>query len=149
MHKLNLMLSSLILLQAIYTSSFGQDDCGVASIDSAEYRYEIGRFDECIQGLNKCLNNKHNFNFDQKIRAYYLLANCYLAIDSTNNADSAIEELLLQKENFETDLRDPERFRNRVSFIKSNIISSVSKHNEDIRLAPATISVISQEEILQ
>src|SRR5205085_2163990 len=47
------------------------------------------------------------------------------------------------------DLRDPERFRNRVDFIKSNIISSVSKHNEDIRLAPATTTVITQEEILQ
>ena len=149
MYKWYLLLSSVIILQAISTSCFAQEYCGVASIDSAEYRYEIGRFDECIEGLNKCLNNKHNFNFDQKIRAFYLLANCYLAIDATSNADSVIEELLLQKENFETDLRDPERFRNRVAFIKSNIISSVSKHNEDIRLAPATISIITQEEILQ
>ena len=149
MHKLILKLSSITILLVIYTSSSAQEDCGAASIDSAEYRYQIGRFDECIDGLNKCLNNKQSFDYDQKVRAYYLLANCYLAIDLVSNADSVIEELLLQKENFETDLRDPERFRNRVAFIRSNIISSVSKHNEDIRLAPATISVITQEEILQ
>jgi len=149
MHKSILMLNSITVLLMLCTSSSAQEDCGTASLDSAEYRYQIGRFDECIDGLNKCLSNKHGFNFDQKVRAYYLLANCYLAVDSANTADSVIEELLLQKENFETDLRDPERFRNRVAFIKSNIISSVSKHNEDIRLAPATISVITQEEILQ
>ena len=149
MHKLILKLSSITILLVIYTSSSAQEDCGAASIDSAEYRYQIGRFDECIDGLNKCLNNKQSFDYDQKVRAYYLLANCYLAIDLVSNADSVIEELLVQKENFETDLRDPERFRNRVAFIRSNIISSVSKHNEDIRLAPATISVITQEEILQ
>ena len=139
----------MIILLTIFENSFGQDDCGAASIDSAGYRYEIGRFEECIQGLNSCLNNKHSFNSDEKTRAYYLLANAYLAIDSISSADSVIEELLIQKENFETDLRDPERFRNRVLFLKANIVSSVSKRNEDIRLAPATISVITKEEILQ
>ena len=108
MHKLILKLSSITVLLMIYTSSSAQEDCGAASIDSAEYRYQIGRFEECIEGLNKCLNNKQSFNYDQKVRAYYLLANCYLAIDLVSNADSVIEELLLQKENFETDLRDPE-----------------------------------------
>jgi outer membrane receptor for ferrienterochelin and colicins len=149
MKKFFPLLCSTVILQVMRICSFAQDNCGAASLDSASFRYEIGRFEECIEGLNNCLAKKHSFNFDEKIRAYYLLANSYLAIDSISGADSVIEELLLQKENFETDLRDPRRFRDRVLFLKSNIVSSVSKRNEDVRLAPATISVITKEEILQ
>src|SRR6476659_2886251 len=97
MHKLILKLSSITILLVIYTSSSAQEDCGAASIDSAEYRYQIGRFDECIDGLNKCLNNKQSFDYDQKVRAYYLLANCYLAIDLVSNADSETGLLLLDQ----------------------------------------------------
>src|SRR6476620_10044810 len=149
MCKQYLMLSSMIILHEIYTSCFAQNSCGAASIDSAEYRYGIGRFNECIAGLNKCLYSKHGFNSDQKVQAYHLLAKCYLAVDSVTKADSVIEELLLLKDNFEPDTRDAERFRNRVLFTRSNIVSSVSKRSEDIRLAPATIVVIAQEEISQ
>src|SRR5215831_6469106 len=138
------LLSVILMLQAIYISSSAQDYCGTASIDSAEYKYEIGRFDECIENLNKCLYTKHGFTSDQKVQAYHLLAKSYLALDSTTQADSAIEELLLLKDNFETDPRDPERFKSRVLFIQSNIVSSVSKRSEDIRRAPATIVVITK-----
>jgi hypothetical protein len=106
------MLGSMMILHAIYSSSFAQNYCGAASIDSAEYKYAIGRFDECIEGLNKCLYSKHSFNPDQKVHAYHLLAKCYLATDSVSKADSVIEELLLLKDNFEPDARDAERFRN-------------------------------------
>jgi len=149
MCKQQLMLSSMIILHAIYTSCFAQNSCGAASIDSAEYRYGIGRFNECIEGLNKCLYSKHGFNSDQKVQAYHLLAKCYLAVDSVTKADSVLEDLLLLKDNFEPDSRDPDRLRNRVLFMKSNIVSSVSKRSEEIRLAPATVIAITQEEILQ
>jgi len=147
--KLLMLGSMIIILHAIYTLSFAQNYCGAASIDSAEYKYRIGRFVEGIEGLKKCLYNKHSFNSDQKVQAYHLLAKCYLAVDSVDKADSIIEELLLLKDNFESDARDPERFRNRILSMRSNIVSSVSKRNEDIRLAPATTIVITQEEILQ
>src|SRR5256885_17258441 len=87
MSKHYLMLGGMMILHAIYTSCFAQNPCGAASIDSAEYKYAIGRFDECIAGLNKCLYNKHSFNSDQKVQAYHLLAKCYLATDSANKAD--------------------------------------------------------------
>jgi outer membrane receptor for ferrienterochelin and colicins len=149
MGKWHLALGSMIILQAIYISALAQSNCGETSIDSAEYKYGIGRFDESIDGLTKCLNEKHGFNSDQKIEAYHLLAKCYLAIDSTSRADSVIEELLLLKDNFETDAKDEERFRSRILFIRSNIVSSVSKRSEDLRRAPATAVVITAEEILQ
>lgn len=139
----------MILQVLCCPSSFAQDYCGAVSIDSAEYRYGIGRFEECMEGLTKCLNTKKAFTADERVQAFHLLAKCYLAMDSIRVADSVIEELLLLKDNFETDPKDPERFKNQVLLIKSNIVSSVSKRNEDIRLAPATTMVITHEEILQ
>jgi len=150
MDKCWLKLSMLLLLQCFLHAAFAQNyNCGNTSIDSAELRYDVGRFDECINGLTQCLQAKKAFNADQKVQAFHILGKCYLAIDSIAKADSVIEELLALKENFETDSKDPDRFVNRVLFIKSTIISSVSKRNEDIRLAPATTAIITAEEIKQ
>ena len=149
MYKPYLILWIIIMMQAIYTLSAAQSFCGDASIDSAGYKYGIGKLDECIDGLNKCLKNKQDFNLGQKTQAYHLLAKCYLALDSMEKADSIIAELLSITENFETDPDDPESLKNEIRLIMANIVSSVSKLNEDIRLAPATAMVILQEEILQ
>jgi outer membrane receptor for ferrienterochelin and colicins len=144
------LFSMVLVFGFIGNASYAQDySCGNISIDSAEQRYDLGRFEECMDGLNKCLQVKKAFNADQKIQAYHILAKCYLAVDSISGADSVIEELLLLKDNFETDPKDPDRFISRVAFIRSSIISSVSKRNEDMRLAPATTAVITAEEILQ
>jgi outer membrane receptor for ferrienterochelin and colicins len=150
MHKCYLRLYLVLLLQCFFHGAFAQDyNRGNTSIDSAELRYNVGRFDECIIGLTQCLQTKKAFNADQKIQAFHILAKCYLAIDSIAKADSVIQELLALKEDFEADAKDPDRFGNRVLFIRSTIISSVSKRNEDIRLAPATTAIITAEEIKQ
>jgi outer membrane receptor for ferrienterochelin and colicins len=149
-YKLYWRLGLIFIIQLVFNTGFSQDyDCGNISIDSADQHYNVGRFDECIDGLNRCFQIKKAFNADQKVQALHILAKCYLAMDSVSRADSAIEELLALKENFETDSKDPERFVNRVLFIRSTIISSVSKRNEDIRLAPATTYIITAEEIQQ
>jgi outer membrane receptor for ferrienterochelin and colicin len=136
----------------VRSASFSQD-CGATTINSAQEYYFIGRFDESIDILSKCLLTAQGFNSDEKIRAYHLLALCYLAIDSTNSADSSIEELLALKDNFEPDLGDPERFSKELKLVKSTlkrvIVSSVSKRNEDIRHAAATVIVITQAEMIQ
>lgn len=150
MPRLFFRFSVVFVFQFIFCAAFSQDnDCGNISIDSAEQRYDVGRFDECISGLTRCLQIKKGFSADQRVQAFHIIAKCYLAMDSLSSADSVIEELLSLKENFETDAKDPERFVNRVTFIRSTIISSVSKRNEDIRLAPATTTVITAEEIKQ
>ncbi|MBC7588899.1 MAG: TonB-dependent receptor, partial [Chitinophagaceae bacterium] len=57
------------------------------------------------------------------------------------------------KDDFTADSRDPDRFRYELIKVRSlqriSIVSSVSKKAEDIRRAPATINVISKEEIVQ
>jgi outer membrane receptor for ferrienterochelin and colicins len=138
---------------ALQTGLHAQSSCGAASIDAAEGFYNIGRFKECIGGLTACLESKNGFNFDQKISALRLLAMSYLAIDSTAKGDEYISQLLLNKDNFESDARDPERFRLRVLYtrlqMRANLISSVSKKAEKIELAPATIQIVTAEDIFK
>lgn len=142
----------LLLLTCMLVSN-GQEACGPTTINEAENYYNIGRFKECIDQLNTCLVAKNGFAFDEKVQAYRLLAMSFLAIDSINAADENIQQLLTIKDDFTTDPRDPERFRYEVTKVRSlqriSIVSSVSKKAEDIRRAPATINVITKEEIIQ
>ena len=146
------ILISCIIFQLISTLSTAQN-CGEVSLDSAKYMYSIGRFYESIDMLKACLYTKGAFTADEKIRAYRYLAMCYLAIDSTASADNCIEELLALKDNFEPDSDDPPRFKNELEAVRMTprgvTVSSISKRNEDIRVAPATVMVITQEKMLQ
>ncbi len=139
-------------LLVISLHSYAQPNCGTATINEVSLKYEIGRFKECITRLNECLTN-NGFTVNEKVEAYRLLAMCHLAIDSVKDAGAAISQLLFLKDNFEPNSRDPERFRIEVNRIKSlsrvSIVSSVSKRDEELRLAPATISVITKEEIVE
>ncbi len=139
----------LFILNSIVTAA--QDDCGSNSLNQAESYYDIGRFNEAISAVQACLDKKA-FNYNEKIQAYRLLAMSYLAVDSSVNADANIEKLLMLKDNFEADVRDPDRFRLQVLYIRqqlrANLISSVSKKAENIDLAPATIQIITAEDIL-
>ena len=102
-YKLYWRLGLIFIIQLVFNAGFSQNyDCGNISIDSADQHYNVGRFDECIDGPNRCLQIKKAFNADQKVQALHILAKCYLAMDSISRADSVIEELLALKENFET-----------------------------------------------
>jgi outer membrane receptor for ferrienterochelin and colicin len=141
-----------ILLMLSYLFSFSQVNCGKATINEVMLKYEIGQFKESIDQLNSCLK-ANGFSVDEKVEAYRLLAMSQLAIDSLKQADISINQLLFLKDNFEPDSRDPERFKFEVNIVKSmsrtNIVSSVSKRNEELRLAPATILVITKQEITE
>ena len=139
------------LLMLCYLFSTSQVNCGKATINEVTLKYEIGQFKESIDQLMGCIKS-NGFSISEKVEAYRLLAMSQLAIDSLRQADNSISQILFLKDNFEPDSRDPERFKFEVNLVKSlsrtNIVSSVSKRNEELRLAPATISVISKKEIL-
>lgn len=141
----------LFMVPALICSAVYAQDCGEASIYDAEGQYNIGKFYESISRLNTCLDNK-GFDYAQKVQAYRLLSMSYLAIDSLDKADESIQKLLLMKDNFEADTRDPDRFRLQVLYIReqmrANLTSSVSKKAESIELAPATIQIITAQDIL-
>src|SRR5258706_13936389 len=109
--------SCVMILQTLPVHSYGQ--CDVNAIEFANRYYEIGKFYECIKSLNQCMqtngSDRHkDFTKEMELetQAYRLLAECYLAIDSTNRADSVIDMLLSKiNEDFEPDPGDPERFK--------------------------------------
>jgi len=140
----------LIIIVLIISKAYAQE-CGLNTLNDAEGQYNIGKFYESINKLNSCIAGK-GFNFSEKVQAYRLLSMSYLALDSVEKADESIERLLLLKDNFEADTRDPDRFRLQVLFLRqqlrAKLTSSVSKKAESIELAPATIQIITYEDIL-
>lgn len=142
-----------LMMLMIASSVKAQENCGPASVAEAENLYNIGRFKECISQLSNCLVKANGFGYEEKVQAYRLMSMSYLAIDSIAPADESINQLLILKDDFTADSRDPDRFRYELMKIRSSrkisIVSSVSKKAEDIRRAPATVNVITKEEIMQ
>lgn len=151
--------SGLVILISLFSTgimaqdsmfSNAQHECGNREIDIATNQYDIGKFIECIQGLNYCIERK-GFDYHEMIQAYRISAMCYLAMDSVKEADRCIERLLTIDDNFQLDVRDPLRFRLQVAYIRTqmraNLTSSVSKKMENIDMAPATIQIITAKDI--
>jgi outer membrane receptor for ferrienterochelin and colicins len=141
----------ILTLTVLFTARLSAQECGLSSLNDAEGYYNIGKFYESIDRLNQCIDAE-GFTYSEKVQAYRLLSMSYLAIDSTIRADESIERLLLLKDNFEADTRDPDRFRLQVLFLRqqmrAKLTSSVSKKAESIELAPATIQIITYEDII-
>ena len=149
--KQYLLITIVFMLAITSTTKAQENNCGPAAVTEAENLYNIGRFRECIAQLSNCLIQPKGFGYEEKVQAYRLLSMSYLAIDVA--ADENIQQLLILKDDFTADSRDPDRFRYELIKVRSlqriSIVSSVSKKAEDIRRAPATINVISKEEIVQ
>lgn len=140
-----------LILFLFFTHQLSAQECGITAINEAESQYNLGKFYESIARLNICVNAK-GLNYSEKVQAYRLLSMSYLAIDSLDKADESIEKLLVLKDNFDADTRDPDRFRLQVIYLRqqmrAKLTSSVSKKAESIELAPATIQIITAEDIL-
>jgi outer membrane receptor for ferrienterochelin and colicins len=113
--------------------------------------YQLGRFDESISGINTCIES-NGYSSASKIVALSYLAKSFLAIDSIDLGNKAIREILERKDNYEAEIDDPIRFKRQLEYVraqmKTNMIMSVSKKAEKLELAPATIFVITAEDIL-
>jgi len=140
-----------ILLSAVSGYSFAQEECTYSLYKANENKYEIGSFYACIDGLKPCVD-KNGFEAKNMQAAYVLISKCYLALDSINCAEYYIEKLLRMNDNFTPDENAPQRFTNEVTLIRQKIrstqISSVSKKNEEIDHAPATIQIITDTDIV-
>lgn len=140
----------MFLVLAVITGSYKAtaQECGSFTLNESKKQYEIGNFDGVTSELTRCLEY---FSEIEKVQAYRLLAMTAVAVDRQQAAVDAITELLKLNPNFETDIFDPPQFIALVSEMKDNFatvkITSVSKKSEDVKLAPATVTVISGEEI--
>ncbi|MEI6457119.1 MAG: TonB-dependent receptor plug domain-containing protein, partial [bacterium] len=143
-------LSRILFATLLLVPSFlAAQPCSDVTLNDARKSYENGKFNEVIQMLHPCVNK--GFNEKQKVEAYRLLAMTYLAIDSTDHAARETGMLLQINPTYEANLFDPPAFIKMVSNIKlaggGQVVTSVSKKAESIYEAPATIIVITREEI--
>jgi len=143
MRKTLLLISSMLLSSII----FAQNDCNDV-IAKANADYQLGKFNQLIESINVCY---HELDYEAKIEARKLKAKSYLAIDSSEMVAAEIKGLLALKPDFETAYGDPPLFVKKLNEIKINLArtrtTSVSKKAEQIELTPATIAIITDEDI--
>ena len=122
------------------------------NLDEVKYLYEIGRFQQAIDAVNLCLESS-GYSRPSKIEAYAMLSKSLLAIDSSEKAKWYLRELLTIKDDYETKIDDPLRFKKALDDVrasmKTNTITSVSKKAEKQELAPATIVVLTSKDIAE
>lgn len=141
----------LIFILAAKPFSIFAQDCSDVTLNDARKSYEIGKFSEVFRSLHPCI--QHGFNEKQKVEAYRLLAMSYIAVDSTGQAEHEAGFLLQINPTYEANLFDPPAFIRMINNLKlaggAQVVTSVSKKAESIYEAPATIVVITKEEIKQ
>ncbi len=139
----------LIALVLLDFPSWSQD-CDDNILNEAQKNYDIGLFDGIKDMLQPCIDN--GFSPKQMIQAYRLISISYLAVDSVDKAIFYANKLIKIKPDFDAELFGPPRFEQIISDIKqagSSIqIVSVSKRAENLYEAPATVMIISREDIM-
>jgi len=147
----SLLLTGIILcLKLVFVSSLhAQSRCSDESLLEATKNYESGRFRDVTTALTTCI--REGFNEKQKVQAYRLLAMTYLATDSAEKATEVTSYLLQISPDYEGTVFDPPRFTRLVAELKlvggAQLVTSVSKKAENVFEAPATIIVVTREDI--
>jgi outer membrane receptor for ferrienterochelin and colicins len=139
----------LILVCGAFAVPVNGQQCDDVTLNDARKLYETGKFADVISSLHPCI--QHGFNEKQKVEAYRLLAMTYIAIDSTEKAALETGYLLQINPTYEANLFDPPAFIRMVNNLRltggTQVVTSVSKKAESIYEAPATIVVITREDI--
>ena len=139
-----------LIVVMFYSLQSWSQECDDNVINEAQKKYDIGLFTDVQRMLQPCMEN--GFSQKQLIQAYRLMSVSSLAIDSTNLAISFANKLIKIKPDFDAELFGPPKFEQIINEIKqagSSIqIISVSKRAENLHEAPATVMVISREDII-
>ncbi|HSS50864.1 MAG TPA: TonB-dependent receptor [Thermoanaerobaculia bacterium] len=118
-----------------------------AALDAAEVSYELGRFEAVSGQLAPCLHGK--VTREETEQAYSMQARAFIALDREAEARAAVVRLLRADPSFEP--TEPPLFVRMVKEERraaaSQQVASVSKTPESLREAPATVEVITAEEI--
>lgn len=145
--------TTLIMLLVLNTAGLitnAQVSCTDEAINEAQKKYNIGLFYEVKEDLRPCLEK--GLNRSQKAEAYRLIALSNLALDSITPCIDASKKILEVKPNFEPGLFAPNRFVEIINDLKnkskSQLVTSVSKKEENVHEAPATVVLVTEEEII-
>ena len=124
--------------------------CGARSINTASNYYDIGQFDNVISSLTECLSTGYG-KTSQQVKGLYLLSNTYIALDRIDEAQKYVIDLIQLDPSFQARLDDPILFQVLVRKVRLGVVganvSSVSKVAESLYEAPATVLLITEEEI--
>jgi outer membrane receptor for ferrienterochelin and colicins len=138
----------LVVAASLPVGAKAQEGCET-SLKLASGWFDQGRFDDARTAIEECLADEPRRA--EKIQAYSLLAKIHLALDDRASAESALNRLLDLDPEFEPDLFDSPRFVRLVEEAKSRkqtpVVTSVSKSKESLLEAPATVIVVTAEEI--
>ncbi|MCF0063431.1 TonB-dependent receptor [Dyadobacter chenwenxiniae] len=143
----------LISLAFAGTKAFAQEDCDASVIiPEADRKYRTGNFDEVFQILNPCLKTK--FSPNAQVQAYKIIALTYLALDSLPQAATAVRNLLVANQNYEPEFSALPQFKDLVAQQRDLMdriiqITSVSKKAENLLQVPATVTVLTQTDIVK
>lgn len=147
---------SLVLLFSLF-SFLGQAQQSSRCEDNLELMksaYLIGDFRKVTDSLGSCLRNNSFRQTDARAQAHELLALTYIALDSLEKAEAEIKSIIVLKPGYS----QPAELKNIVfkeifdRLSQEGIdrrVSSVSKKAEDINSAPASVVLITRNEIIE
>jgi outer membrane receptor protein involved in Fe transport len=138
----------LLVLLAPLPAAAAEGSCEL-SLKQASELFDAGRFPDARAAIDACLAGRPNRA--ERSRALGLVAKIHLALDDVPAAEATVARLLENDADFQPDLFDPPRFVRMVAMVKGRqaapTVTSVSKSKESLAEAPATVVVITGEEI--
>ena len=142
----------LFLLLLSSTSVFAQSGvCSVNTVEISKDSYEIGDFTSVKRNLEACVQAQGFEKLDDLNKARELLALTAIVEDRLEDAKILIEQIVSSNGNFSSNYNNIV-FDNIFDEVKrENVgvtVSSVSKKAEDLNTAPATVKLVTNEEIM-
>ena len=141
---------ALLVLASAPNSAFAQESCTRLIADATD-AYTNGQLDAVLQRTTACLDRRPSASERESI--FILQTRVFLALDEMTQAQEAAQRILQVNPEFTPAVDDPERFRTLVTTIKRELtrqgVSSVSKMTESVPEAPATVIVVTGEQIRQ
>jgi len=115
----------LLFLNAFWPASvFAQEKCETA-LAEAQSKYEAGLFAQAILRLTVCPPDQ--MPQEQRLSAYRLLAICYLNEDYREEARTAIRKIFDLKRQYESDVQDPQPYRELAAEVKASLPKPLSE----------------------
>jgi len=148
-HIRHLKWLNIIIIFALNTQLDAQ--CDFININNATELYKIGKFEESKLLINSCLKDKGFSRNQDNSRALRLLALIAIAEDSIILAKSFIKTIVLNDPSFSSDPHIVfDQLFNEIKLTNQVVkVYSVSKNAEDIETAPASVILITREEIIR
>jgi outer membrane receptor for ferrienterochelin and colicins len=151
--KYGFVLIATLLTGLAVVPLHADNDCDPSvTIPEADRKYRNGNFEEVFSILGPCLNTK--FSGNAQVQGYKIVALSYLALDSLPQAAAAVRGLLRANQNYEPEFSALQQFKDLVAQQKDLMdriiqVTSVSKKAENLLQVPATVTLLTSEDILK